>query len=54
VSLLNSCADIVCHGEVFKRDVVELGPDLEEDGHEARDVAERDAKPIRSCTGCAA
>lgn len=25
-SLLNSCADVVCHGEVFKRDRVELGP----------------------------
>ena len=24
VSLLNSAPDIVCHGEVFKRDVVEL------------------------------
>ena len=26
VSLLNSAPDIICHGEVFKRDVVELRP----------------------------
>ena len=47
VSLLNSAPDIVCHGEVFKRDAVELGP-----GHLGKldmrldDTAVRDAKPM--------
>jgi hypothetical protein len=47
VSLLNSAPDIVCHGEVFKRDVVELRPlHLEKMGMKHADVAQRDAKPI--------
>jgi hypothetical protein len=47
VSLLNSAPDIVCHGEVFKRDVVELRPlHLEKMGMKHEDVAQRDAKPM--------
>jgi len=47
VSLLNSAPDIVCHGEVFKRDLVELRPlHLEKMGMKHEDVAARDAKPI--------
>jgi hypothetical protein len=47
VSLLNSAPDIVCHGEVFKRDVVELQPrHLERMGVTPEDSAERDANPI--------
>jgi hypothetical protein len=45
VSLLNSAPDIVCHGEVFKRDTIELAaPHLAKLGLAAGDVAERDAK----------
>src|SRR5262245_39883207 len=46
VSLLNSAPDIVCHGEIFKRDAVEVRPlHLEKMGFKTEDVAERDAKP---------
>jgi len=46
VSLLNSAPDIVCHGEIFKRDVVELRPlHLEKMGMVHEDVVKRDAKP---------
>lgn len=47
VSLLNSAPDIVCHGEIFKRDIVELNPvHLGKLGMKPDDIAERDAKPI--------
>jgi LPS sulfotransferase NodH len=47
VSLLNSAPDIVCHGEVFKPNAVELadGP-LGKLGMKSDDVAPRDAKPM--------
>jgi LPS sulfotransferase NodH len=47
VSLLNSAPDIVCHGEVFKRDVVELPPGpLGKLGMKTTDIEERDARPV--------
>src|SRR3982750_4340169 len=45
VALLGSAPDIVCHGEVFKRDTIELGaPHLAKLGLAPGDVGERDAK----------
>jgi hypothetical protein len=47
VSLLNSAPDIVCHGEVFKRDAVELGPGhLDKLNLSEGDTEARDAKPM--------
>jgi LPS sulfotransferase NodH len=47
VSLLNSAPDIVCHGEVFKRDAVELGPGhLDKLNLQQEDTEARDAKPM--------
>src|SRR5215475_140758 len=47
VSLLNSAPDIICHGEVFKPNVVELadGP-LGKLDMKAEDIAARDARPM--------
>lgn len=51
VALLDSAADIVCHGEVFKRDAVELGPiPRGKLGMKPEDTAVRDAKPMQFLT----
>jgi hypothetical protein len=48
VSLLNSAPDIVCHGEVFKKDYVELSKvHLTKMKVDTKDAAERDANAVQ-------
>ena len=48
VSLLGSAKDVVCHGEVFKRERIELGAwHLEKMKVKAEDVGLRDEKPLK-------